>query len=96
MGAAIGGGFVIVTAVTVLKTAKLQPSTAMAVLLGSWLVKIAVVLVVMGLLSSQDFYDRTVFAVVTVGALVLVLGAEVWGVLKSRMLYIETEQPREQ
>lgn len=92
LGAAVGGGFVLITGVTVLASAKLPPTTAMVVVLGSWLVKMAVALIVLGLLGSQTFYDRTTFAVVTVGALVLVLGAEVWGILKSKMLYVD-EKP---
>jgi len=91
LGAAIGGGFVLVTAVSVLATAKLPPTTAMAVLLGSWLLKMGVALLVLGLLNPLDFYSRPALAIVMVGALVLVLGAETWGILSSRMLYVEPQ-----
>lgn len=89
LGAAIGGGFILVTAVSVLFTAKLPPTTAMAVLLGSWLLKMGVALLVLGLLNPLEFYSRPALAIVMVGALVLVLGAETWGILSSRMLYVE-------
>ncbi|EOM74932.1 hypothetical protein Rrhod_3810 [Rhodococcus rhodnii LMG 5362] len=89
LGAGIGGGFVLITAVTVLATAKLPPLTAAAVLLGSWLLKMAVALIALGLLSPLDFYSRTSLAIVMVGALILVLGSETWGVLGSKMLYVE-------
>lgn len=89
IGAAIGGGFILITAVSVLVTAKLPPTTAMAVLLGSWLLKMAVALIVLGLLNPLEFYNRIALVVVMACALVLVLGAETWGVISSRMLYVE-------
>ncbi|QNG18268.1 hypothetical protein G4H71_02520 [Rhodococcus triatomae] len=94
LGAGIGGGFVLVTAVTVLATAKLPPLTAAAVLLGSWLLKMAIALIVLGVLNPLDFYSRPTLVAVMVGALVLVLGAETWGVLKSKMLYVEPATPQ--
>lgn len=78
-----------VTAVTVLVTAKLPPLTAAAVLLGGWLLKMAVALIALGLLNPLDFYSRPTLVAVLIGALVVVLGAETWGVLASKMLYVE-------
>lgn len=89
IGAAIGGGFILVTAVSVLLTARLPAITAAAVLLGGWLLKMAIALIVLGLLNPLDFYSRPTLVIVMVGALVLVLGAETWGVLGSKMLYVE-------
>lgn len=89
IGAAIGGGFILVTAISVLLTARLPAITAAAVLLGGWLIKMAIALVVLGLLNPLDFYSRPTLVIVMVAALVLVLGSETWGVLGSKMLYVE-------
>ena len=47
IGAAIGGGFVLITAALVLFTAKSAPSTTMAVVLGGWLLKVVLLIVVL-------------------------------------------------
>ncbi|NLG54487.1 MAG: hypothetical protein GX542_02375 [Rhodococcus sp.] len=91
IGAAVGGGFILLTAVTVLVTAKLPPMTAAAVLMGGWLLKMVIALIVLGLLNPLDFYSRTALVLVMIGALILVLGAETYGVLASKMLYVEPE-----
>ena len=91
IGAAVGGGFILVTALTVLATAKLPSLTAAAILLGGWLIKMVIMLIVLGLLNPLDFYSRPVLVTVMVGALVLVLGAETWGVMGSKMLYVEPD-----
>ena len=44
MGVAIGGGFVLATAVSVLATSNSSPSMTMAVVLGGWLVKMVVLI----------------------------------------------------
>lgn len=91
IGAAVGGGFILFTALGVLLTAKLPAMTAGAVLLGTWLLKLILVIVVMGSIDSLDFYNRNALVLTIVMALVIVLGAETYGVLSQRALYIDPE-----
>ncbi|AKK02884.1 hypothetical protein CEPID_05075 [Corynebacterium epidermidicanis] len=88
IGAAIGGGFVLLTAMSVLMTASTTPATTGAVVLGGWLLKIVVLLIAMYVLAGQTFYDRMAFFVTVVLALIVVLGTEVWGVITSRVTYV--------
>ncbi|WP_297004453.1 hypothetical protein, partial [uncultured Corynebacterium sp.] len=59
IGAAIGGGFVLATVGVVLLTANTTPQNTLIVILGTWILKIVVVLVILGILKSYDFYDST-------------------------------------
>lgn len=88
IGAAIGGGFVLLTAASVLFTSSTNPATTGAVVLGSWLLKIVVLIVVLALIRDLTFYDRTALLVTTVLALVVVLATEVWGVITARVTYV--------
>lgn len=88
MGVAIGGGFVLATAVSVLATANSSPSMTMAVVLGGWLVKMVVLILLFVWLRGFDFYDNTAFGVTTLAALVVALTAEAWGVITSRTAYL--------
>ncbi|WP_257182889.1 hypothetical protein [Corynebacterium cystitidis] len=88
IGAAIGGGFVLATVISVLATSNTSPSTTLAVVLGAWLVKIVVLLLVLAWLRTMDFYDSTALGVTTIAALVVVLATEVWGVVTTRVTYV--------
>lgn len=90
MGAAIGGGFVLATALTVLATSNSSPTATMAVVLGGWLVKMVVIVLLLLWLRTLDFYDPTAFGVTTIAALVVALGAETWGVITSRTAYVSS------
>lgn len=89
MGAAIGGGFVLLTAISVLVTANTTPSTTGAVVLGSWLLKIVVLLGVLMVIRGMTFYDRWAFVVTTTLVLIAVLSVEVWSVITSRVTYVQ-------
>lgn len=89
VGAAIGAGFVLFTAVIMVVTGKLPDTTMAAVLMGSWLLKIVVLMGVLAVLKTMHFYDRYALAVTVLLALVFVLGAEVRGVLKTKTVYVE-------
>lgn len=91
IGAAVGGGFILFTALGVLLTSKMPAMTAGAVLLGTWLLKLILAIVVMASLDSLDFYDRNALVLTIVLALVIVLGAETYGVLSQRALYVEPQ-----
>lgn len=78
-GAAIGmglaAGFFAITVGVALVTASLDVTALGATVLGSWLIKIVVLIVVLALLRDADFYSRPVLFVAllvgTMGALVL-------------------------
>ncbi|MEU2043202.1 hypothetical protein [Nocardia niwae] len=90
LGAAIGGGFILTTAAVVLFGAKLPPSTAGLVMLVSWVLKLLVALIVVAILQRFDFYDRVVLFLTVVGALIIVLGAETYGVVRQKVPYVTT------
>lgn len=89
IGAAVGGGFILFTALGVLLTSKLPAMTAGAVLLGTWLLKLILAIIVMALLKPLDFYSKGALVLTIVFALIIVLGAETYGVLSQRALYVE-------
>ncbi|KAA8879773.1 hypothetical protein F3087_42860 [Nocardia colli] len=88
IGSAIGGGFILTTAAVVLFGAKLPPSTAGMVMLASWVGKMLVALLVIAILNQFDFYDRMVLFLTVIGALVIVLGAETYGVVRQKVPYV--------
>ncbi|MGO4203610.1 hypothetical protein AB4Z09_18035 [Rhodococcus sp. TAF43] len=88
LGAAVGGGFILCTALAVLLTAKLPAVTAGAVLLGSWLLKMILAITVLAILDPLDFYNRQAMVIVIVLSLVIVLGAETYGVMQTKVPYV--------
>lgn len=91
LGAAVGGGFILCTALGVLFTAKLPAVTAGAVLLGTWLLKMILAMTVLAVLKPMDFYDKNALVLVIVLSMVIVLGAETYGVMGSKVPYVEPE-----
>jgi hypothetical protein len=69
-GALLGVGIALIfsgtTVVSVLKTANSEPTMMMAVIMGAWLAKLVVVIVVMVILRQFDFYNPMVLFVVSV------------------------------
>ena len=88
MGAAVGGGFVLLTALSVLLTSGTSPANTMAVVLGGWLLKMVVLVIVLLLIRDLTFYNHLAFGVTTIAALVIVLAAEAWGVITTRVSYV--------
>lgn len=88
LGAAIGGGFVLLTAASVLFTAHSSPGTTMGAVLGGWLLKIIVLIAVLSLIRDLEFYDRLALFVTVVLALVATLATEVWGIMTTRVTYV--------
>jgi len=88
IGAAIGGGFVLLTVASVLATSGTSPSTTMAVVLGSWLVKLIVLILALMWLRTMDFYDTAALGVTVILALIVVLATEVWGVMTTNVTYV--------
>ncbi|WP_431956039.1 hypothetical protein [Nocardia lijiangensis] len=90
LGAAIGGVFILTTAAVVLFGAKLPPSTAGLVMLASWAGKVLLVLIAVGVLNQFDFYNRVALFLTVIGSLIIVLGAETYGVLRQKVPYVST------
>ncbi|SFK52104.1 hypothetical protein [Cellulomonas sp. KH9] len=96
-GALIGVGLALVfsgtTVVAMLRTLHSPPATMAAVVMGTWLAKVLVVVVVLALLRDHDFYSRGVLAAVlalgVVGAAVLDFRA----VQTGRVPYVEPDAP---
>ena len=88
IGAAIGGSFVLLTVISVLATANTTPSMTMAVVLGSWLVKLLVLIAIMVWLRDLTFYDNAALAVTIIASLVVVLASEVWGIMTTKAMYV--------
>ncbi|APT90404.1 membrane protein [Corynebacterium sphenisci DSM 44792] len=87
LGAAIGGGFVLLTVATVWATARTSPTVTGAVVLGGWLLKIIALIAVLALIRDAGFYDRIAFVVTVAVVLVATLAAEVWGMAQENLTY---------
>ncbi len=92
-GALVGVGLVLVfsgtTVLSMLRTAHSSPQTMAAVVMGAWLAKVLVVIVVLAVLRGMDFYSKPVLGVVV---LVGVLGSAVIdyrAVTRGRVPYVE-------
>lgn len=70
VGAALAGLFCGATVVSMMLTVGKGAAATGAVVMGGWLVKMAVLIAVLAVLSRQDFYDRWVLMIVVmVGAI---------------------------
>ncbi|MGV8977692.1 MAG: hypothetical protein ACOH17_06590 [Cellulomonas sp.] len=92
-GALIGVGLALVfsgtTVVSMLVTSRASAARLAAVVLGAWLAKVLVVIVVLALIQDRGFYDKPVLAVVL---LVGVVGSAVLdyrAVSRGRVPYVE-------
>ncbi|GAB4583530.1 hypothetical protein Ntsu_13620 [Nocardia sp. IFM 10818] len=92
LGAAIGGGFILTTAASVLFSAKLESGLQGIVLLGSWVGKLLVAVVVIAALQRVDFYSRPALFFTVVGALLIVLGAETYGLLRQKVPTVQVDR----
>src|SRR5205085_2099761 len=94
IGSAIGGFFILTTAALVLFSAKLESGIQGMVMLASWVGKLLVVMIVVAVLKQFDFYSRGTLFITVVAALLIVLGAETYGLLRQRVPVVQT--PEEQ
>lgn len=76
------------TIASMLYTADKSPNTMMAVLMGVWIAKMVVLVVVLAVLGQADFYDRVVFAVVVLVGVVGSAGLDMYSVVKGRQPYV--------
>ncbi len=90
IGSAIGGFFILTTAALVLFSAKLESGIQGMVMLASWVGKLLVVMIVIAVLKQFDFYSRGTLFLTVIAALLIVLGAETFGLLRQRVPVIAT------
>ncbi|GAA4675029.1 hypothetical protein [Gordonia humi] len=96
IGAGIGGSFILITVITILLTSKASPSVVMGALMGSYLVKVIIVIAVTASIKDMDFYNKPALVSVLLGAIVLVLGGELWGVMSTRTTYVDSDKTTDQ
>ncbi len=92
LGIVIPVAFFSITVIVALVTLRVNPQVFGAAILGSWVVKLALLIVVLALLSGADFYSRTVFFIAFVVGTIGYLLTEAIIVIKTRVPYLE---PRE-
>ena len=94
-GALIGVGITLVfsgtTVVAMLRTAEATATTTAAVVMGSWLAKMIVVIVVLAVIRDQTFYDRAVLAAVLAVGVVGSALLDYRAVLRGRVPYVESQ-----
>lgn len=93
LGIVIPVAFFSITVIVALVTLRVNPAIFGAAILGSWLVKIILLIVVLALLSGADFYSRPVFFVAFVIGTVGYLLTEAFIVIKTRVPYLEPREP---
>ncbi len=89
IGIAIPVAFYSITVIVALVTLRVRPEVFGAAVLGSWVVKIAVLIGVLAALSNSDFYSRGAFFIAFVVGTVGYLVAEAVIVVKTRVPFIE-------
>ena len=89
LGILLPSAFLLVTAVVALLTARSPVTVLGPAVLGSWLVKVVVLIAVLATIRDRSFYDREVFVVVFAVTLVLVLVFEALAVVRTRVTYVE-------
>ncbi len=92
LGIVIPVAFFSITVIVALVTLRVNPQVFGAAILGSWVVKIVLLIAVLAVLSSTDFYSRTVFFIAFVIGTIGYLLTEAIIVIKTRVPYLE---PRE-
>ncbi|WP_458689693.1 hypothetical protein [Nocardia tengchongensis] len=92
IGSALGGAFILTTAASVLFSAKIESGLQGLVLLGSWVGKLLLAVIVVAVLQNYDFYSRGALFLTVVGALLIVLGAETYGLLRQRVPTVHVDR----
>ncbi|MBO3086367.1 TrbC/VirB2 family protein [Cellulomonas fengjieae] len=92
-GAAIGVGLALVfsgtTVVSMLRTSGSSPQAMAAVVMGAWLAKVIVVIVVLALITDMDFYSKPVLAVVLLVGVIGSAYLDYRAVSRGRIPYVE-------
>lgn len=89
LGIAIPVAFYSITVIVAVITVRVRPEIFGAAILGSWVLKIAVLIGVLAALQDADFYSRGAFFVAFVVGTVGYLVAEAVIVVRTRVPYLE-------
>ena len=92
LGVAVGGAFALLTVASMLFTANQTPAVLGAIVLGGWLLKLVLLMIVLAVLRNYEFYDKWALFLTVCLVVVVSLGAEVGGVLKTSVTYVQLEQ----
>ena len=76
------------TIASMVYTAEKSPNTTMAVLLGGWIAKMAVLIVILAVLGQMDFYHHLIFAVVVLVGVVGSAALDMLSVIRGRQPYV--------
>ncbi|WP_454051367.1 hypothetical protein [Cellulomonas sp. Marseille-Q8402] len=91
-GALIGAGIALLfsgaTTLSMLTTSDTAPGRMMAVIMGTWLGKLVVVIVLLAVLRGMDFYDRYVLAIVVAVAVIGSALLDYRAVARGRVPYV--------
>ncbi|MDO4909175.1 MAG: hypothetical protein Q3962_04905 [Corynebacterium sp.] len=77
IGVAFGGGFVLITLISFVATMKKPANLMAAVVLGSWLLKMLIAIIVCAALRHASFLNGKAFAITVICALLVTIPAEV-------------------
>ena len=83
------------TIASMLYTADKGPNTTMAVLLGGWIAKMALLVVLLAVLGQLDFYHRMVFAVIVLVGVIGSAALDMRSVIRGREPYVTPGAPAE-
>lgn len=89
LGAIVAGLFFSVTAVIAVTTTKMGPDKLGFVILGSWLLKIVILMGVLAWLRTQDFYSRPFFFAVLVIQTMVLLALEAVILTRAKVPYVD-------
>lgn len=85
----IAGVFVLTTVLLTLASSNSGPAVTGALVLGGWLLKLVVFVIILWVLKGLTFYHPVAFFVTTVVTLLVMISTEVWAVLRTRMHTID-------
>ncbi|MFZ9309714.1 MAG: hypothetical protein ACO24W_05975 [Candidatus Nanopelagicales bacterium] len=88
LGSSISMVFFLVTALVTLRSARLSAEKLAAMVLGSWLVKVIVLIAILVWLKDQDFYNRTGLFLALLVTTGITLVADALITLKTRVPYV--------
>lgn len=92
LGAGVAAFFSVTTAVIMVRTADRPMHVTNAWVIGAWLAKMLVLLVVLALLKDATFFHKGVFFVVLVVAVVGSMALEMWQLQRARIPVVDLTQ----
>ena len=91
LGAIVAGLFFSVTAVIAVTTTKMGPDKLGFVILGSWLLKIVILMGLLAWLRTEDFYSRPFFFAVLVIQTMVLLALEAVILTRAKVPYVDPQ-----